>query len=250
MALFWGRLPSPVCYIEWVSCAGLFLLQALYGEVCGFSALAPPLAGVSPFLHQELSLDVVISFHPVLRALLCSFRVSSPSRAVRPPSWALAVFLRQLPSSSFASLRSTPLRSLVKMVLFFVTLATAIPIGELQALSVVFPSSEVTPVCHLSLLLLPSVSRSFLVVSLSDFAAGLDVCPLLCPVRALRIFLDRTASVQCRPCRLFVSLRCPSLALSVAALSFLLRVVFMRPVLPDLRLAPFAHMSSVASPPL
>ena len=46
--------------MEWVSCSGPFLLQALYGEVCGFSALAPPLAGVSLFLHQELSLDVVI----------------------------------------------------------------------------------------------------------------------------------------------------------------------------------------------
>ena len=108
--------------------------QALYGEVCGFSALAPPLVGVSPFLHQELSLDVVTSFHPVLQALLRSFRVSSPSRIVRFPSWALAVFLRQLPSSSFASLRSTPLRLLVKIVLFFVALVTAIPIGELQAL--------------------------------------------------------------------------------------------------------------------
>ena len=118
----------------WVSCAGPFLLQALYGEVCGFSALAPPLAGVSLFLHQELSLDV-ISFHPVLRALLRSFRVSSPSRVVRPPSWALAVFLRHLPSLSFASLRSTTLRLLVKVVLFFVALATAIPIDELQALS-------------------------------------------------------------------------------------------------------------------
>ena len=77
----------------------------------------------------------VISFHLVLRALLCSFRVSSPSRAVRPPPWALAVFLGHLPSSSFASLSSSPLRSLVWMVLFFVALATAIPFGELQALS-------------------------------------------------------------------------------------------------------------------
>ena len=75
--------------------------------------LAPPLAGVSPFLHHELSLVVVISFHPVLRALLRFFRVSSPSQAVRPPSWALAVFLRHLPSSSFASLRSTTLSLLV-----------------------------------------------------------------------------------------------------------------------------------------
>ena len=81
------------------------------------------------------SLDVVFSFHPVLRALLRSFQVSSPSRAVRPPSWALAVFLLHLPSLSFTSLRSTPLRSLAKMVLFFVALATAIPIGGLQAFS-------------------------------------------------------------------------------------------------------------------
>ena len=103
MALFWVRLPSPVCYMEWASCARPFLLQALSGVVCGFSALAPQLAGISLFLHQGLSLDFVISFHPVLRALLRSFRVSSPSRGVRPPSWALAVFLRYLPSSSFDS---------------------------------------------------------------------------------------------------------------------------------------------------
>ena len=121
--------------MEWVSCAGPFLLQALYGDVCEFSALAPPLEGDSPFLHQGLSLVVVLSFHPVLRALLRSFRVSSPSRAVRPPSWALAVFLHHLSSSSFVSLRSAPLRSLLKMVLFFVALVTAIPIGEFQALS-------------------------------------------------------------------------------------------------------------------
>ena len=155
--------------MEWVSCARPFLLQALSGEVCGFSALSPPLAGVSPFLHQELSLDVVISFHPVLRALLRSFRVSSPSRAVRPPSWALAVFLRHLPSSSFALLRSTPLRSLVKMVLFFVAIATAIPIGELQALSRCFSfvrgdaclSFVLTFVAKCESLLVPSLAPSW-----------------------------------------------------------------------------------------
>ena len=132
--------------------------------------LAPPLAGVSPFLHHELSLVVVISFRPVLRALLRSFRVSSHSRAVRPPSWALAVFLRHLPSSSFASLRSTTLRSLVKMVLFFVALATAFPIDELQALSRCFTfvrgvaclSFVLTFVAMCELLLVPSLAPSWL----------------------------------------------------------------------------------------
>ena len=111
-----------------------------------------------------------MSFHPVLWALLCSFRVSSPSRAVRPPSWALAVFLRHLPSSLFASLRSSPLRSLVSMVLLFVALATAIPIGELQALSRCFSFVRVddclsfvhTFVTKCESLLVPSLAPSWL----------------------------------------------------------------------------------------
>ena len=242
--------------MDWVSCAGPFVIQALYGEVCGFSALAPLLAGVSPFLHQELSLDVVISFHPVHWALLRSFQVSSPSWAVRPPSWALAVFLRYLPSSLFASLCSTPLRSLVRMVLF-VALAPAIPIGELQALSRCFSfvrgdaclSFVLTFVTKCESLLIPSLAPSwFYRCPTLRLVSTYVLC--FAQFRALRIFLDRTASVQYRPCRLFVSPRCPSRALSVAEVSFLLRVVFMRPVLPGLRLAPFAQMSSVAFPPL
>ena len=138
MALFWVRLPSPVGYMGWVSCAGPFLLQALHGEVCGFSALAPHSQGFhfSSIRSYRLMLSYrfTLSFGPSS----APFGLSSPSRAIRPPSWALAVFLRHLPSSSFASLRSTPLRSLVKMVLFFVALATAIPIDELQALSLCF----------------------------------------------------------------------------------------------------------------
>ena len=154
-------------------CAGPFLLQALYGEVCRFSALVPQLAGVSPFLHQELSLDVAISFHPLLQALLCSFQVSSPSRAVRPPSW---VFLRQLPSSSFASLRSTPFRSLVKVVLFYVALATAIPIGELRVLSRCF-SCVRGDACLLFVFTFVAKCESLLVPSLAP--SWLYLCPTL-----------------------------------------------------------------------
>ena len=144
----------------WVLCAGPFLLQALYGEVCGFSALAPPLAGGSLFLHRELSLDVVISFHPVLQALLRSFRVSSPSWAVCPPSWALAVFLRHLLSSSFASLRSTTLRSLVRWCTSLWPYRRPSLLTRFRLSPIVFHLSEVTPVCHLSLHLLPCGSRS------------------------------------------------------------------------------------------
>ena len=48
-----------------------------------------------------------------------------------------------------------------------------------------------------------TIPRSFLVRSLSDFAPGLDVDLLLCPVRALRIYLDRTLSLSLSRRRLF-----------------------------------------------
>ena len=153
--------------------------------------LAPPLTGVSPFLHHELSLVVVISFHPVLQALLHSFRVSSPSRTVCPPSWALTVFLRHLPSSSFASLHSTTLRLLVKMVLFFVALATAFPIDELQALSRCFSfirgdaclSFVLTFVAMCESILVPSLALlGFIAVQLCGWSRRMSFAlPSSCP---------------------------------------------------------------------
>ena len=69
------------------------------------------------------------------------------------------------------------------------------------------------------------IPRSFLVKSLFDFAAGLHEELLLCPVRALRIYLDRMASFSPLPCRLFLSPRRPTRALSKNAVSFFLREV-------------------------
>ena len=70
-----------------------------------------------------------------------------------------------------------------------------------------------------------SIPRSFLVKSLSDFAAGLDDDLLLCPVRALRIYLDRTLSLAPSRRRLLVSPSCPTHAMSKNAVSFFLREV-------------------------
>ena len=55
-----------------------------------------------------------------------------------------------------------------------------------------------------------SIPRSFLVTSLADFAAGLDYDLLLCPVRALRLYLLRARSLSTGRHRLFVSPRRPA----------------------------------------
>ena len=67
--------------------------------------------------------------------------------------------------------------------------------------------------------------RSFLVKSLSDFAAGLDADLLLCPVRALRLYICRTSSIFSRPRHLLVTPRSPSRSMSKNGISYFLREV-------------------------
>ena len=117
-------------------------------------------------------------------------------------------------------------------MLFLLALATAKRVGELQALSLIVTFvggdaclSYVPQFVAKSESLTRSIPRSFLVKSLSDFAAGLDDDLLLCPVRTLRIYLDWTNPLAPLRHRLFVSPRHPSRAISKNAVSFFLRDV-------------------------
>ena len=138
-------------------------------------------------------------------------------------------FLRGPP---FEPLPSSSLRDLTQKVLFLVSLATACRAGELQAVSreLSFSGSDVF------LSYLPEfraktessvnpLPHSFCVRPLADFVGDLPEELLLCPVRALRHYLSRTASLSPRPRSLFVSPRSPSRPLSKNALSFFLRDV-------------------------
>ena len=90
-------------------------------------------------------------------------------------------------------------------------------VGELQALSsiVTFVAGDdclsyIPQLVAKSESLTRSIPRSFLVTSLADFAAGLDYDLLLCPVRALRLYLLRARSLSTGRHRLFVSPRRPA----------------------------------------
>ena len=141
--------------------------------------------------------------------------------------------------------------------LFLLALATAKHVGELQALSSVVTFvgfdaclSYVPQFVAKSELLTRSIPRSFLVKSLSDFAAGLDEDLLLCPVRALCIYLDRLV--------LSLPFAIAFLSLLVAPFapcqrmrypSFCARS-FTRPGRLDLRWVQFEPMRFAVSPPL
>ena len=105
-------------------------------------------------------------------------------------------------------------------------MATAKRVSELQALS----RSEAFSGKDLSLSYLPEfvvktksernpLPRSFLVRSLEDFVGDLPEDRLLCLVRAICVYVRCTEALLPRPWTLFVSLSCPSRALSKNALS-------------------------------
>ena len=199
-----------------------------------------------------------LSSYPVVRDLLRSFCLEAAEHQLRPPAWDLSMVLRFLNTSAFEPLSDAPLRALTQKVLFLLALATAKRVGELQALSSVVTFvhgdaclSYIPQFVAKSESLTRSIPRSFLVKSLSDFAAGLDADLLLCPVRALRIYLDRTASLAPLRHRLFVSPRRPrarfrrTLPRSSCAMLFLLLGLL------DLRWVESGLMTSVVlKPPL
>ena len=110
-----------------------------------------------------------------------------------------------------------------------VALATATRVGELQALS----SHVACQGRNMVLTYLPDfvaktetpghpLPREFILSSLTEVVGRQDDERLLCPVRALRWYLERTRNPS-RPQHLFLSVKNPGRPLSKAAISFFLR---------------------------
>ena len=176
-----------------------------------------------------------ISTSPVLHDLLRSFQAEAPIREVSPPSWDLNIVLSFLRSSSFEPLTTISLRDLTRKTLFLLSLATAKRVGEIQALSrrVSFSSSAAGLSCVPEFVAktesaLRPLPRSFEVPSLGDFVAGMPEDLLLCPVRLLSAYLDRTSGIVDRPRRLFVSSKCRSRSMSKNGISYMLREVIVQ----------------------
>ena len=180
------------------------------------------LSGVFRFILPELF------SHFFLHDLLCSFRLERPLPSSRVPPWDLLV-LRFLRGPPFEPLSSCSLRDLIQKVLFLISLATAHRVGELQAVSrdVSLSGSDLylsylSEFCAKTESSANPLPRCFSVLSLSAFVGDLPDELLLCPVRALRVYLSRVSSVSPRPRTLFVSPRSRSRSLFKNALSFFL----------------------------
>ena len=192
------------------------------------------------FLRKEKRLSVSVfkyKLHEIhdsfiLKDLIRSFEIERPLRPVGPPYWDLVKLLYRLRGSFSEPLHCKPLKVVMMKTLFLLSLATAKRVGELQAIScrVAFQGPDISLSYLLNFVTKTESERnplpqSFLVKSLVEFVGDLLEERLLCPVRAVRTYLDATSSLAPRPRSLFVSPRCPSRSLSKNALSYFLHQV-------------------------
>ena len=168
----------------------------------------------------------------VVRDLLRGLDVRVPRCGLRPPAWDLNVVLALLRGAPFEPLEEASLRNLTIKTLFLLAFASAQRMSELQALSASVGHSQDWSDVKLSFVpgFRPKtdsarrpMARSLLIPALPP-SVGEQVSDLrLCPVRALRTYLDKTAASRPGVSRLFVSVRNVSRPMSKNAISFFLR---------------------------
>ena len=170
-----------------------------------------------------------------LYMLFRSFAKTCPPQDLRPPAWDVALVLQSLTNQPYEPMRETEERFLAQKTLFLIALASAKRVGELHALS--YRVSHTMDWKEVSFSFVPSFVAKTQDQSLFDPWFESFVVPalprassspngrLLCPVRAVRRYLDRTAQHRLRCEQLFISTGRSKKEVSKNTVSFWLRKV-------------------------
>ena len=151
----------------------------------------------------------------VLKELIKSFRQEDGRKMLRPPEWDLSVVLSHLKSEDYEPLEDVTLQRLTVKTVFLVAMASAARISELHALQADLLRFEVRDGGSASLGLAPDFvcknqaaderGRTFQIPSLGALAdPDSDTDLSLCPVRALRVYTERTRTFRDGRRRLFI----------------------------------------------
>ena len=157
--------------------------------------------------------------HPVLSELIKSFAIQRPVDRPLAPKWDLAFVLTHMCKAPFEPLDKASLFYLSVKTVFLVTLATDRRVSEVHALSIDSDHLRFsnldgslilrTQVGFLAKNQLPSrAPDSIIIPKLSNFSCKSDnLNRMLCPVRALKIYLNKTKSLRKHRKRLFIPIR-------------------------------------------
>ena len=140
----------------------------------------------------------------------------APRRKVSAPQWDLSVVLRMLLKEPFEPLEEVPLKYLTWKTVFLVAFATGKRRSELHALtsryrraedwSSVTLYTEAGFLAKTELATTATSAKPLTIPALASFLGpGLERDGMLCPVRALRTYLERTSAIRgdCR--KLFIA---------------------------------------------
>ena len=173
-----------------------------------------------------------------ITTLLRSFARSVNAVELRPPAWDVSLVLQSLTGAPYEPLRMCEERFLAQKTLFLLALASAKRIGELHALS--YRVSHTRDWGEVSFAFVTGfVAKTQDPSSLAPRFEGFTVPALtnarknrngrlLCPVRAVKVYLDRTAPHRPRCERLFVTAGRSKKEISKTTVSFWLRKTISR----------------------
>ena len=173
-----------------------------------------------------------------ITTLLRSFARSVNPVELRPPAWDVSLVLQSLTRAPYEPLRTCEERFLAQKMLFLLALASAKRIGELHALS--YRESHTRDWGEVSFAFVTGfVAKTQDPSSLAPRFEGFSVPALpnarknrngrlLCPVQAVKVYLDRTASHRPRCERLFVTAGRSKKEISKTTVSFWLRKTISR----------------------
>ena len=175
--------------------------------------------------------------HPI-SMLIRSFSKSVRPEELHPPAWDITLVLQSLTRAPYEALRTSDDHFLAQKTLFLLALALAKRIGELHTIlhrislsrdwgevSFTFVAGFVAKTHEFS----SSAPRfeGFTVMALPNASTNCNG-RLLCPVRAVRCYLDRTAAHRPRCERLFVTAGCSTKEIAKNTFSFWLRKTISR----------------------
>ena len=170
--------------------------------------------------------------------VLCSFSRSVNPVELRPPAWDISLVLQSLTGAPYEPLRTCEEHFLAQKTLFLLALASAKRIGELHALS--YRVSHTRNWGEVSFSFVTGfVAKTQDPSSLAPRFEGFSVQALpnarnnrngrfLCPVRAVRVYLDRTAPHRPRCERFFVTAGRSKKEIAKTTVSFWLRKTISR----------------------
>ena len=166
----------------------------------------------------KLAVGIDLSDSSEITAILQKYHRDCPRENFTPPDWNLVYVLDMLLHKPFEPLSQASLKHLTYKTVFLVAMACSCHISELHALDVRKlqhdPEWKYVWLAPNSLFLAknqtdrrPSSSRQFKLTNLTQFVGVHEPDRLLCPVRALRYYLQRTKPFRRNRRALFLSLQ-------------------------------------------